>query len=305
MAGNHCVPIIEKENSKMIHAHRVIEAIRKRIPGTHPPIQEFESPDKLDAFANLIEAAEKFDFGKLILEKKKESHEYLLPDFTETEWELWGLNLVPLPSEVVWYEYELGTSRSAVLVYRTEKRWCAVRFELAPYLWWDCVMVAVEQRSKAFETMSTAELHSLWTKTSSMTEDQKRALWGDGINVSIYLTLMLGSKTTEKNSVGAPKLTNKLREKKGKPKLFEHTVVRIVPWKYITASQQEAGRTNASPRLHWRRSHLRIYDHRTPSSTFVEGKGWCVAIPRCLVGSAELGEVSHEYFVENEKEKVS
>lgn len=297
----------------MIHAHRVIEAMRRRLPGTHPPLDQYKDTKGIDSFANLIEAAEKFDFGPLVLEKdQKEAGRCHLPDFTQTEWKLWGWGLVPLPSNPSWFEYQLGTSRTGLLVYKhddevanlsVKNRWCVVRFELAPTLWWDAVMVAVEQRPKFGETMSTAEMHTDWLGASALSNEQKRDLWGDQVHTSIYLTLMLGSKTTEKKLVNAPSFTNKLREKKGKLPLQSHTVVRIVPHKFITESQKGAGRTHATPRLHWRRSHLRVYDHHTPASTYVEGKGWCVAIPRCLVGAAELGEVSHEYFVEKEHKK--
>jgi hypothetical protein len=289
----------------MMHAHRVIEAMRKRTPGTHPPLREYLSEEKIDIFADLIEAAEKFDFGPLVLERKDDSilpggYGYSLPDFTDTEWELWGLGLIPLPANPSWYEYQLGTSRSGLLVYTHEERWCVVRAELAPSMYWDAVMVSIPRKSAAHQTYTQCEMHSDWMAPQQLTEEQKRTLWGDQAHISIYLTLMLGSKTTEKKNVPAPAFINKARAKKGKPLLPEHTVVRIVPHQYITESQREAGRTHASPRLHWRRSHLRVYDRATPASTFVEGKGWCVAIPRCLVGVADQGEVHHEYFVRNE-----
>lgn len=64
---------------------------------------------------------------------------------------------------------------------------------------------------------------------------------------------------------------------------------------------EDAGGTHRSPRLHWRRSHLRHYDHNTPRAQWAPTKvhggktgWWIAAIPRMLVGKAELGEVSHE-----------
>lgn len=298
----------------MIHAHRMIEMLRNYASnGIGPPINEITDPKQPGLFANLIEVAEKFDFGPLVLEKDLSGpHKYKLPDLTDVEWDVWGQKLITLPSNPSWFKYELNGVRSALLVYSTENeeeqdRWCVVRFELAPRLWWDAVMVAVKRESQKHNDYTRAEMHSCWIKTNLLTDDEKRMLWGDQTHMSIYLTLALASKTTEKKAVKAPTFTNKQRAKKGKAPLPAHTVVRIVPYRYISESQREAGRTHASPRLHFRRAHIRVFDHRTPGSTYVDGyiagrkvTGWVVPIAQTLVGKAEDGEVSHEYFVENE-----
>lgn len=296
----------------MIHAHRMMELLRK-YPSTNntcgPPIKELTDPKQANLFATLIEAAEKFDFGPLVLEKDPFGPGYKLPDFTDTEWDVWGQKLITIPANPSWYEYELNGSKSALLVYTTENgNWCVARFELVPQLWWDAVMVATKQVPQKGNERSTAEMHSCWSKINLLTDEQKEKLWGDQLHLSIYLTLMLASKTTEKKEVKAPTFTNKQRAKKGKAPLPAHTVVRIVPYRYINESQREAGRTHASPRLHYRRAHIRVFNHRTPESTYVDGEiagrrvtGWVVPIARTLVGKAEDGEVSHQYFVENEQ----
>lgn len=110
----------------------------------------------------------------------------------------------------------------------------------------------------------------------------------------LFLLLMLCSKTTEVAVEKAPAKLNKARVAKGKAPLPELRRVSIIP-KGIAAAmrkdsgEQGSGMLRTSPRLHWRRSHLR---------TLKDGKRTVVA--RHLVGyKAEDGRdyVAHEYRV--------
>jgi len=238
--------------------------------------------------------AEGFDFGPVPLKKLTGEKEgfYELPEFTSVELELFVTGLLQLPAPVCWFEYRMETL-SAILVLEDEKDSFIVHHYDEARGWaTDPVFIGFKRKDKPFA------LYTFGREAAFFSRETIELLYGSDVGLVIYFCLMLLSKTTEIEKVRAPKFTNAARIKKGKPPLKAHTIVHIVPYKYISASQREAGRSHASPRLHWRRSHLRIYDHRTPGSTYVESKGWCVPIARCLVGSAAEGEVSHEYFVD-------
>jgi hypothetical protein len=100
-----------------------------------------------------------------------------------------------------------------------------------------------------------------------------------------WLTLMLNSRSTEKTRTVPPGKPISRRAARGAALLASHTVVTIMPGAYL-AAQRRLGSTHRSPRLHWRRSHIRRL-----------ASGREIIIPRFLVGRAELGEVSHEYRV--------
>lgn len=74
--------------------------------------------------------------------------------------------------------------------------------------------------------------------------------------------------------------------------LPSHTTVTIVPQRFIDEAREADGTkgTHASPRIHWRRSHVRTYNRGLPN----ERK---IVIARQIVGRRELGEVTHDYVV--------
>jgi hypothetical protein len=100
---------------------------------------------------------------------------------------------------------------------------------------------------------------------------------------------MLNSRSTEKRTVeGGPKPSG------NRHPLPAHTVVTIVPKRFVGERPDGERGTHASPRLHWRRSHLREY--KAPSGEVYHR----IVIPRCLVGKDELGAVTHTYRVRRE-----
>lgn len=107
-----------------------------------------------------------------------------------------------------------------------------------------------------------------------------------------YLLMMLHSRSTESRTEPAPDKLNKARIKKGNSPIPEHRVVSIVPYriaKDIRREYGDAGFLRASPRLHWRRSHIR---------TLESGKR--IPIARMLIGyKADDGRemVTQEYHV--------
>jgi hypothetical protein len=94
----------------------------------------------------------------------------------------------------------------------------------------------------------------------------------------------LSSKGPEIRTLPAPEKLNKQRAKKGRPPIFEYRIVEIPAW--AKAKAEGLGGTHASPRLHWRRGHVRHF--RTGCTTLIRP---------CLVGVAENGFIHKDYAV--------
>src|SRR3546814_264923 len=109
-----------------------------------------------------------------------------------------------------------------------------------------------------------------------------------------YLLIMLSSRSTEVDVVPAPDRLNRARARKGKKApIPAHRVVSIIPHRIAAEMRREAGAEGdrvlrSTPRLHWRRSHIRMRD------------GKRIVVVRHLVGykAADGREmVTHEYRV--------
>lgn len=271
--------------------------------------------------ASLLRQAEKFDFDRLPLEPDGEG--WYVPGLTDVEREAWQLGLIPLPAPVVWYEYVIGESRTGVLIQDEGERGWLVRMAdyqsdergIFGYSFTNVVMRITRNVEHAFELAEFGNREFFYWLTDRIARGGKngeaaRQVLDNGIKpmpgLALYLTLMLMSRSTEVRKepiTPAEKLANQIRRRGHRPEIKEHTVVTIVPKQFITRGDGQGG-THASPRLHWRRSHIRHYDHRTPGSVWQAEheyngrKGWWLAvIPRFLVGKRELGEITHDYMV--------
>lgn len=281
--------------------------------------------------AALLRNAEKFDFGVLPLEPGEAVESVVpgappekgwhVPGLSEAEQEAWRLGLIPLPAPIVWYEYHIGKSRSGLLVQDDGDRWLVRMVDFTPdegVFSYNTIVLGVSKIEAGNDVFHLAAGHAFfqWLKERSAEENlASKVVLEYGIKpmggIALYLTLMLLSRTTE---VRLEPLTAKERlanAGRAKPKYSPHTIVTIVPKQYIDRGERLGG-THASPRLHWRRSHLRHFDHATPGSVWAAEhehlgkKGWWLTvIPRFLVGVREMGEVSHEYFVKQQKEVTS
>jgi len=83
----------------------------------------------------------------------------------------------------------------------------------------------------------------------------------------------------------APKFINKKREAKGKLPLFEYHLLKINPALKMPGHVATGG-THASPRLHWRRGHIRRLS-----------SGELTQVRPCLVGHKSLGRIEKDYVV--------
>lgn len=303
----------------MLVAHHVIDVLRG--VSKRPPWLEMPGVTKDTRYktADLIEDAQKFDFGTLMFERGAEDGKFKMPALTAQEIEFWRQGYIPLPFQTCWYEFTLGKSRSGLLIEDTGAGWRTQRIDYC----FDCLLYeGVHATAKFIEHEEMggisvdvggndeflSELNQLNLKRHFKDERFEDFIYGNvGVSpvLAIYMTLMLNSRTTERvKAPPPPPKVNKKREHRGKSPLADHLIVTIIPARFREESEREGEKHHSPPRLHWRRSHLRHYDHHTPASKWVpeavhDGKqGWWIAvIPRMLVGRADLGEVSHEYRI--------
>jgi hypothetical protein len=242
--------------------------------------------------AKRIEAAVKFDFGELMLEGNGKTYE--IPALSDAEREFWRDGFIPLPFTTCWYEFAVKSSRTAMLIEDRGEGWIIERIDFAEgETLYDGIVVALP---KATALAPGGGWHlpvmgntSLIEKLDSKGQFMQQAI-GAMAPMAIYLTLMLHSRTTEiREEIPPPKL-NRARLKRGVTPLARHRVVTIVPTRFRAEHTTVPGEKRRSPRLHWRRSHLRhLKDGKT------------VVIARMLVSKAEFGEVSHEYRIKGEE----
>lgn len=288
----------------MLFAHKLIDAATGRDQRSHLVTNQGTAQDTINNLVRGVAEAEKFDFGQLMFEKKADGR-YSLPDLTEDEKEMWVRGYLPLPSETCWFEYDLGNRRNGLLV--TESRntegenhpWVIQRVDYrnGDLFYWDGALGGINRWEQDYRSDRWAYIRG-GNKTSHMDRTAAYTSIAADVMLSIYLTMMINSKTTEMRREPAPERLNRAREQRHQTPLFGHNIVNIVPIRFITDSEREAtSGTHASPRLHWRRTHVRTL-HRGEPTEFK------TVIWRFLVGLAERGAVSHEYRFLSDRDKA-
>lgn len=296
----------------MLMAHKLIDAAYGRDPKYAFRVKHGTSENIAKNLIRGVTEAEKFDFGELMLEKREEEGRarYRLPDLTIDEKQFWVEGFIPLPADVCWYEYSLGGKRIGLLVTEHHEdrdpidyQWVVQRVDRqGTEFQFDGCLAAIKRRQQDPKS-------DIWqvarggNKAIREAEDPEiqRSFMAD-VMLSIYLTLMINSKSTDVRTESAPDKLNKIRERKGETPLFSHRVVNIVPARFLRQAEREVQGTHASPRLHWRRSHRRSYDHQTANTRLMPDGRWGLVLPRCIVGRADIGVVSHEYRVQAPKD---
>ena len=268
----------------MLAAHKVIDALLgKDKKHTLMPLVGI-TPERCVSTAKMIQHAEKFDFGDLMFETDELG--WKLPALTSDEKEFWRDGLIPLPAAVCWYEFVIGNSRSGLLITEASPYWYIERLDVnGNEILFDAVVVTLD-RKQIFDQVELSGNKPLLDRMKGSKDFMENHLAVSG-PLAVYLTLMLNSKSSEVVDVPAPRELNVARKKRGHTPLAAHRIVTIVP-KHYSYVKGADGIDRRSPRLHWRRSHLR----HLPS-------GKAIVIARMLVGKAELGEVSHEYRIGN------
>lgn len=288
---------MEMGDIPMLVAHKMLDALKGQ--GPYKLITAC-SEKQLAVIIAALEQADKFSFERLPLEKAEQPGLFSIPDLTNDEREFWREGLVPLPAEICFYQFELSpASKSGLLVCddpgkNSDNMFLVTRLDFLPNtneLWADGIWMG-SPRSALVNEDSDLNIPITFNGPEQIMNliKSKDAVWkarqyGSNFMLAIYMTLMLNSKTSEVVSDHPPIKLNKAREKRGVTPLFSHRIVRIVPERFTKERINGSG-NHASPRLHWRRSHVRIMQ-----------TGKRVVVVRHLVGKAELGEVSHEYRV--------
>lgn len=282
----------------MIHNH-VLDILRGRISP-----QDIIISDKLDrrTWARMIRKAEVFDFGELPLEDSGKrsridgSPIWSVPKLTDEELQFFEEGLIPLPADPSWFEFTLSGHGSAYLVWGTAPKISSMRFDLdandGKITGGVAVGVVVKARPGYQVEMDYAQAQKSMMKFHNTNPAEAEAE-ASAIPLLRYLLLMLNSRSTEREKVVQPPVAGILAKLPGnRHPLPDHTIVRIIPkgvMKELTKNNE--GKSHASPRLHWRRSHLREY--KAPSGAVYHR----VVIPRTLVGLASEETITHTYKV--------
>lgn len=253
----------------------------------------------IQRFRGLIKQAEKFVFADKELEDAKVTRE-------EMEWIVSGL--IPLPAPVCWFEINIQGRDTGFLLYEQEGKLIVDSIDRRK----DKVMIyANTQVSVALD--GTVD-HLDVNVPNRLSQDKQLDMDGY-IEASVletgmayYLLLMINSRSTEVTvSKPTSRVKTKMAVSRGKSPPFNHRTVVIQPKQYYTTMDSVSDPHDPvvnHRRLHWVRSHIRHYETATPHSKWMEGveykgkKGWWVCvIPRCLKGKADLGKLTHDYFV--------
>jgi hypothetical protein len=117
-----------------------------------------------------------------------------------------------------------------------------------------------------------------------LTDREQTTLIGMAYQLPVSGLAALSSRGPEVRTQPAPAKLNRQRARRGKLPIFEYHIVDIPRWAREKAEAQ--GGTHASPRLHWRRGHVRRL--AAERKTLVRA---------CLVGAAENGFINKDYAV--------
>lgn len=113
----------------------------------------------------------------------------------------------------------------------------------------------------------------------NMSEEAIAAVVGPTANGAVAFLLALQCKGVGRELRKGPKLINRKRVAKGRPPIDDFWVLTI-----SSGGSGEGSGGGTSPRMHWRRGHIR----RLPSGALT----W---VRHCMVGRAENGRIEKEY----------
>lgn len=246
----------------MIRAHQFIEAAIANSVGAGPDVMRWDHTRQQTYLLGLIKGiylAKKFSF------QMNDSFDDLAISATATQ--LWNAGAMRLPFDVCWFEFSYA-SEGLTLCVLAQTRGATTR---AYPVWWDNGTWSVWGTFYEYDAPGWR-----FSQEGSPREEE--------IHVLLCGLCLMSTAAYDATIVPAPQKLNAARQKKGKPPLYEHTVVTLKPW--ATKGRSDHSRAHASPRLHWRRGHVR----RLTSGAFT-------SVGPCLVGLADRGFVSKDYAV--------
>lgn len=298
--------------------HHIIDALKGNkdseynlaVPNINPSYK-IAFIEWMDATAKRIKESQHFVFENLPISVDG-SGGMNLPGLTKEEQDMFSMGLLPLPFELCWFEVpfreeEQGSEILCYLLEETDSGFMAIPFriidgnkdvkaiQITGERWEVVKGIPGEAAPNIhfYDTFGGAGVMDMARMEMGMEVDQKTLMKGE-VGLISYLLLMLSSKTTEFYTNEAPTKLNKRRRAKGKAEIPEHRVVSIIPRKAVREYRdQEKGTAQSgarsSPRIHWRRSHLRQLSN-----------GKSVVVARALIGyrvDPEREKVSHSYKV--------
>lgn len=290
--------------------HKIIDAFRNKPTDYRMAVPEVDPGmrlpflDWMNNAAQQLDDSQHFVFENVPIEMG--GGEMSLPGVTKEEQDIFSMGLLPLPFEKTWFESP-SADGSEFLCYLLEE--IDNGFVVTPMRVIESRMQVIQVTGEQWtvrygtpgETPPTIDLYDQFGGGAILEEaqnsflkdgpDQKTIVKGE-IGFVLYLLLMLSSKTTEIRETPAPHKINKKRSARGKAPIPSHRVVSIIPRKAVAEyrrQENEQAASRSSPRIHWRRSHIRQLQN-----------GKTTVVARALIGyrtDPERETVTHSYKV--------
>lgn len=239
-------------------------------------------PRELDKFESFIQ----FDFGDVT---SIPDNEWMgLQDYAM---ELIDADMFRMPFEWCFYTYKAdGLDFSAAIVERDRRLFCfaAIGEPGVPCAFVANIMIWLERHVPEKFKLASEVFFSPDFRAYYYDQHRQKAIADESSTIAsrniLALTMLLSAKGVEQIITPAPHKLNKHRAQSGKPLIGEvrEIVIRHGKKTYLSSGQERG--SHASPRMHWRRGHLR----RLPN-------GEVTNVRPCLVGSigdARLPEYS-------------
>lgn len=248
--------------SPRLRAHEIIDQIdsEKRCL-LISPVSDDPGVEVFEKMRVAIIRAQKFDIRSL-------EKDDIAPN-AEFSYELERDGLLVLPYRDCWFEWDIEPDHTVAGIVSQEDGGALgfrsfVRVKNAGWSNWDCLPKDHPGRR------------------NELTEHVER--------VCRAALVILNSRSAERTVIVPPVLTNARRERRGEQPYFSHSVIEI---RGIVLNRPGGAprMTHRSPRMHWRRGHLRRFRDESGDVYRVS------PIAPMLVGRAELGSVEHDYII--------
>jgi hypothetical protein len=279
----------------MDRSHVILDAIRLRkiafpMPKDAATIYRHQAEELLDVDKKIIEVSQKFDVSAII--------PFLGGALFETAVEATENNMLPLPFRFCFFDFgslqfarvtedtsPLLMGKLCLLTEEKEDCLCVSRYTCIDDRWikerFKVDVLKGQPRDRMFRIMPDK-----WLPSGINISDDDRRICVETAQKLIQVLACMETSHVHFERVTAPAKLNKARTARGKPLLSEHTIVTI-DMSSITEKGDATG-AHASPRLHWRRGHIRTLQ-----------SGAKIKVKPCLVGNPTLGVVDHKYRIKD------
>jgi hypothetical protein len=227
---------------------------------------------------NDLEIAPFVLFGDVIMLSQEDCLYYPAIDVEEIEFIASGL--VPLPHDKFWLETKVARTDGGPplhlmwFVWQTEGYFQAIPLSLnGDTLVVHGMIIDFDRNRDASQTLRLTDMLNQNLSKNFLLEYVLHA------EFICYFLIMINSRSTTVELQQAPPKLNKARLKSGKAALRDHRAVTIIPHGLKRQSKHnESGSLRSSPKIHWRRSHIRQ-----------QANGNRVLVSRCIVGLRDDG----------------